>query len=121
MVTENGPGVTAATFESGGRPSAPPEASSAQGSVIDGATTSATSFSIPSAKTVGPASTSSNRSRAQAVPPSGSGEPSSQPALPEYRGSEIGFEIRAYASQRTGRRSNAKDFRPAASGSATLS
>ena len=67
MVTVNGPDVSAATLESGGSCGASSSWRSGQGSVMEGATTSARSFSRPSARTVGPASTSSTFSRAHAL------------------------------------------------------
>src|ERR1019366_2254244 len=54
MVTVNGPDARAATFESGGNCGGPSSWRSGQGMVMDGATTSARSFSRPSASTVGP-------------------------------------------------------------------
>ena len=55
MVTVKGPDATAVTLASGGRAGADSiaVAALAQGSVTDGATTSAMSFSRPSASTVG--------------------------------------------------------------------
>src|SRR5688572_23164191 len=61
--TLNGPGIRVATLASGGNSGG--TAGAAQGSVTDGATTTARSFSMPSASTVGPASTESTRSSAQ--------------------------------------------------------
>ncbi len=121
MVTVKGPGCSVATLESGGStgieawssvPASSPASpfafafASSQGIVIDGATTSATSFSRPSASTVGPASTSSTFSVAHAC------------ASPTGR--SMGAATREYASPRSGRRSYANDVSRSAMGASIL-